>query len=190
MCAYLYNVHTYATNSWEPCRRALAKANRWKEEYRILYDAEHMVRTWTFIGARGWMDGWTRKQPSLSINTCFNFNFLEHGSWYRRKTEQNPSPQLNFFLEIGLNECRLQQKNTGLPLQITIQTTTSAEVPCHCQASWWRASERVIDMQSVMVRWDDQRDAEWGCFPLNRFYNEDFEIPWTFVTRSVVLCHI
>lgn len=45
MCAYLYNVHTYATNSWEACRRALVKANRWKEEYRILYDAEHMVRT-------------------------------------------------------------------------------------------------------------------------------------------------
>lgn len=79
------------------------------------------------------MDGWMDQEAAIFVykNTCFNFNFLEHGSWYRRKTEQNPSPQLNFFLEVGLNECRLQQKNTGLPLQITIQTTTSAEVPCH-----------------------------------------------------------
>lgn len=45
MCTYLYNVHTNANNSWEVCRRALAEANRWKEQYRILYDAEHRERT-------------------------------------------------------------------------------------------------------------------------------------------------
>lgn len=121
----------------------------------------------------GWMNGWMDR-------------WIEHGSWYSRKTDQNPSPQLNFFLGVRLNTCCLQQKNTGLSLQITIQTATSTEVPCRHLAPKhlrWRASATVIDMQSVMVRTEHQRDAEWGCFPLNCFYEEDFEIPWTFCHR-------